>query len=210
MPNWTENTWSIEGDAEALNVVRNALHDGLFDFDRLIPTPKELERSQSPLKVVATQNEADALNASWREKATKFNWPDQDLETIVAITKEERDRRIDTYGAITWYDFHNKYWGTKWPGSRLGIINDEPNRLVVHFDTAWSAPLAIAEHLMSLGLSVYGGGIYEDGSEFEMLGDDEQAFNKRFTVVEEEIAHDDYTWINRSIDWIGKPQPVAV
>ena len=210
MPNWTENTWSIEGDADALNIVRGALHHDLFDFDRLIPTPVELNRSQSPLKVVATQEEADELNASWREKAIKFNWPDQNLETIVAVTQEEHDRRMDKYGASTWYEFSNRFWGTKWPGSRMSIVSDEPTRLVIRFDTAWSAPLAIAEHLESLGLNVYGGGIYEDGSEFEMLGDDESAFEERFTVVEEEFAHDDYSWTNRSIDWIGKPQPVAV
>ena len=208
MPNWTENTWSIEGDAETLNVVRDALHHDLFDFDRLIPTPKELSQTRSPLKVVPTQEEADEINAAAQAFADKHGHDHP--QPIVAVTTGERDRRMAEYGASAWYEFQNRFWGTKWPGSRLGMVSDEPTRLVIRFDTAWSAPLAIAEHLMSLGLNVYGGGIYEDGSEFEMLGDDEAAFAKRFTVVEEAFAHDDYTWINRRIDWIGKPLPVAV
>ena len=209
MPNWTCNTWSIEGDDAVLDTVRAALRGKLFDFNRIIPTPKELERSQSPLEVVPTQEEADEINASWREKAIKFNWPDQDPEIIVAITEEERDRRIAKHGAVDWYGFRNKRWSTKWPGSELEILCNEPERLVIRFNTAWSPPLAIVDHIESLGLQVYGGGIYESGSEFELIGSDESAFLERFAVIQTTEADGDYTWSYRSISWIGKPQPVT-
>lgn len=206
MPNWTTSAWSIEGNTEAINTVRKALKDDLFDFNQLIPTPKELEQTRSLVEILTSQEEVDTVNAAAQKLATENGW--ENPAPIAAITAEERSRRMEKYGAADWYSFRLLRWGTKWVGRTLEILCDEPERLVLRFDTAWSAPVPIAKHLQSLGLRVYGGGIYEDGSEFELLGDDQATFDERFLVTETTETGDDYSWTSRSIDWIGKAVPV--
>ena len=45
-----------------------------------------------------------------------------------------------------WYEWHNKYWGTKW-GAYDGITYDLLDSVEFQFDTAWSAPYPVYEQL---------------------------------------------------------------
>lgn len=191
MPNWTTNTWSLSGEQSELDKVREAIkpkktdpEKKIFDFNVFIPTPKELEKTSSPVKVVDTEAEAKRLC----EEAANSRNSDFESETpIVAISEAERKRRMDAYGAEDWYEFHNLFWGVKWEGTEVKVLRDEPGELVLSFNTAWSAPTPIAAYLQNRGLTLVGGGIYEDGSELEIIGAGREEFDKIFKVEEEKV-----------------------
>lgn len=53
---------------------------------------------------------------------------------------------INNYGCLYWYDYHLKYWGTKWDACYSFWISDN----VLSFDTAWSAPIPIFDKFKEL------------------------------------------------------------
>lgn len=59
------------------------------------------------------------------------------------ITEEETRRRKLLYGASDWYDWHIKYWGTKW--DCYDVIKICENEF--EFRTAWSTPEEIIKYL---------------------------------------------------------------
>ena len=77
-----------------------------------------------------------------------------------------------------WYNWSIDNWGTKWDVSpeQLEIEDDDDGMSTVstNFDSAWSPPIAIAEHLHELGFEVRlyyyepgvaFAGVWEDGSD---------------------------------------------
>lgn len=48
------------------------------------------------------------------------------------------------YGVRNWYDWSNKYWGTKWNGMET-LVNEYDNTVL--FQTAWACPFPILEEL---------------------------------------------------------------
>lgn len=206
MPNWATCTISFAGPTEGVSVIRDSLTPApadpselRFDFNRLLPTPPELEKVTSPPRVVATQDEADEVNG--------------DSDRVWAITRETAERFLTDFGAIDWNAWRRANWGTKWTGSYAEILLDSPDELIVRFDTAWTEPDQLLQTMSEMhGLTVTGGVIYEDGSEFAPAAyfpadadtsDPQELFEQRF-VVREEIDHDpdepDFTWTNRWIE----------
>lgn len=54
---------------------------------------------------------------------------DKDFDNLIQGIRNQRD-----YGYITWYDWSNDYWGTKWNSYQCEKINDT----TYEFQTAWS------------------------------------------------------------------------
>lgn len=55
---------------------------------------------------------------------------------------------MEQYGENNWYDWSREHWGTKWNCDDPRIDPDiEEDRLTYLFDTAWSAPIPIAQAL---------------------------------------------------------------
>lgn len=140
MPNWVYNEVRIAGDRELLEEVRVFLRgdEGEFDFNKLIPEPKELLQFDSPLgrdeviKYVATH--ISLKNAPF---------PDSDLEEAKQALSNVRK-----YGARDWYDWRCDHWGTKWntDNAESEFVNGE---LVYHFATAWSLAEPILQALFN-------------------------------------------------------------
>lgn len=53
---------------------------------------------------------------------------------------------INNHGCLYWYDYHLRYWGTKWDACYSFWVSDN----VLSFDTAWSAPTPIFDKLKEL------------------------------------------------------------
>lgn len=146
MPNWTTNYVYIEGEKEAISRIREAVKtegEGVsrgefFDFEEFIPMPNALKGIVSPTVVTDTQEEADAINA---------DWSGQQSEERRAITKETARALKSEHGATNWYDWSIMHWGTKWNSNACEVLLDEPDKVALRFDTAWSEPVGILRHL---------------------------------------------------------------
>lgn len=72
------------------------------------------------------------------------------LPTPKALLKQQSPPKTDKigegnlkkYGAIDWYSWRVKNWGTKWDTNpdNTELDHSEPKCLEYHFDTAWSSP----------------------------------------------------------------------
>lgn len=194
MPNITTNKWRITDQSGTgnLNTIRDAINTKTrtFDFEVLLPVPEEIAWTVSPTDIVATQAESDESNREWAHQAkfiaslmTEGGGEEFTKTNIRAITRTEADRRMKTYGAINWYDWSKLHWGTKWIGSNLEVMRETYDEIVIEFDTAWCTPTGILTHITeTLGLTVVGGAIHEDGDEFELVGQ-RKMFDQYFEVI---------------------------
>lgn len=203
MPNWATCTISFAGPDKAVSAIRDAIGSGddsnrRFDFDKLLPTPPELLEIASPMQVVADQERADAIN--------------KDFGMVRAVTQDTAQRFLTEYGAADWYHWRLGNWGTKWIGSDASILLDSPGQLIVRFDTAWTEPGQLLQTLASEhGLTITGGVIYEDGSEFAAVAacpdgqesDADELFAQQFVLyelVETDENDTDISWTHRWIE----------
>jgi len=146
MANHTANILEVEhGDLEAIKeAIKGGKYEDTgtqiwFDFNRVIPMPKELEGTKAPAEVFPTQEEADA----WNEER---NRPLAGLGR--AISQEESDRFIAEYGSDNWYDWTCKNWGTKW--GAYNISEDGWCGNTLYFETAWSPPDPVIRRLSEM------------------------------------------------------------
>jgi hypothetical protein len=153
-----------------------------LDFETVAPTPPELADTVSPTDVVATQAEADQANAEWKASG----------QSMRAITRDEAERRRAAHGAVNWYEFHARHWGTKWNAyhARADAGVSAPDgvglaTIQAVFDTAWTAPTAIFEALVKRHPNVQVAAItvHEGGEEPTIFGDPHEHMAVR-TVVE--------------------------
>lgn len=172
MPNHITNYVLIQGsETQIADLIKKCkVDDNDFDFDGIIPMPKELLETCSPNDVVETQEEADKLNAEWKKTMGDFQ-PDQNTK---AITKEEAQRRELVYGATNWYDFACNKWGTKWGAYEVEIIDkdDDGKYLYLSFQTAWSPPRAIFKELEVFGYKVSAVAVQEGDEGYDTYGDE--------------------------------------
>lgn len=102
MPNWVYNEVRIAGDRELLEEVRDFLRGECeFDFNKLIPEPKELLQFEAPLG----RDEVIHYVATHRSfKNAPFS--ESDLEEA-----KQAISNIRKYGSRDWYDWRCNHWG---------------------------------------------------------------------------------------------------
>ena len=131
MPNWCNNTLELQHDDPAMIVrAKAAFKDGKF-LNEFVPVPKDLH-------IVAGRVGAD-----------------DNAEQIKL--EEDTARNIATHGYANWYDFCVNEWGTKWDvggDDYNDPIDENPNKVIMSFDSAWAPPTAAMDKLMDLGFSV--------------------------------------------------------
>jgi hypothetical protein len=134
MPNHVTNRLTIRGDnQEALQAMADIMRNedretGLFHY--LIPCPDDLH-------------------------IDKVSYPDTEecrKERLAQLEKESFNAQ--TYGYPTWYEFNIDNWGTKWDAYSVGEVTLTEGELILSFDTAWSAPIPIFNHLVDMGFEV--------------------------------------------------------
>lgn len=125
MPNWVQNQIILEGslkERERLcEYVKN--DDREFDFNNIIPMPKDLKDSTSPTRIVS-------------EEEYKKNGR--------GITQQMSDDLISKYGYDSWYEWACANWGTKWNACDV-YVDDVCD--VIEFNTAWSTPVLLLRKL---------------------------------------------------------------
>jgi hypothetical protein len=138
MPNHVANILTIEGEEQAvqkcLSEIKGQGEDQYIDFNTFAPMPKELEKTQSPVKIIS-QKEYDAQEA--RIAAGDLTEMEKNFGFSRGITQEMSNRFKQEFGADNWYDWHLANWGTKW--NAYDQYSDEGSE-VISFNTAWSTP----------------------------------------------------------------------
>ena len=173
MPNHVENDLFISGEAERLKAFLAGLkrnEDGEFSILRsYYPMPDELSETTSPTRIITTEE---------KEKQTEANKDKPEDFKSYGITLEEQAALLEKYGVDNWYDWTNNNWGTKWGDYNAKITegedDDEPHRIAITFETAWSPPVqgmaAVAAQFPDLEFSLYSyekGMQYQTGHEYE-------------------------------------------
>ena len=132
MPNWCENTLTVEGAEDAvqrfkqLAKPKEGMTDTDLSLDSLYPVPDEIKNTVSGGNVI------DGVYVKvWREVNGK----------PVAIPKDELNAMQKKYGATNWYTWCTEHWGTKWD-VQATLTNETPDFLAYGFETAWSPPVA--------------------------------------------------------------------
>ena len=147
MPNWCNNTVTLEHDDPAMIArAKASFADGRF-LAEFIPVPKSLQ-------IVAGC-------------AGSHDSPEQ----IALVEAEENN--IKAHGYKNWYDFCVNEWGTKWDvGGGDGSLNDIEGGIIVSFDSAWAPPTNAYEKLHEMGFKILAmyyepgmafAGVWEDG-----------------------------------------------
>ena len=166
MPNHTSNYVDVsvnsgcEKEQVALAELKTKLSifDGEFDFNGMIPMPKELKKG-----------------------LTSFDQCPKDYKNergcYVPKSKNVRNKWIKNFGFDNWYEWSNANWGTKWNSYDVDVDANLDDELTINFLTAWSCPFPIfakmkeycQEHNLNLSWDVCFEG--EDES-FDLMDED--------------------------------------
>lgn len=204
MPNWCFNRLELNGSEADIRAFRDSMKAfveaqnteridnespmfsefDLFDFNFLIPMPKELQNTIFPRPLTVAETHKMAEDYKWDEDTLKWR-------LATAISEEEKARYEslkESYGAETWYDWAIRNWGTKWNAISPELIRNEPTLLLWQFNTAWAAPEPIFQALVQKfpGLKVL--------SEHEFEGEEGRVVHidwNTATVSEEEVEIED-------------------
>ncbi len=113
--------------------------DSRFDFNNILPLPKELKDTQSPPRIVKEEDyEKEVAKFLKKENVT-------DLFRSLPITEKMQKEYKEKFGADNWYDWQVSNWGTKW--NAYEVFKDKK---CIEFQTAWSTPLPIIVKISSL------------------------------------------------------------
>lgn len=113
MPNHITTNIAIEATPELIKdlIEKTKLKNNEFDFNAIIPMPKELLDTVSPTTIVETQEEADSINSEYRKR-----WLDVQEYELHFYWYEESDNDINEYGEPekyfeAWTERHVDYIG---------------------------------------------------------------------------------------------------
>lgn len=145
MPNWCNNTLTLEHENPAMVARAKAAFLNGRLLDEFIPVPTDL-------KIVA-------------------GCVGDPVEQAKLVEQTELNRVTHGYG--NWYDFCVNEWGTKWDvGGDDGVLNDIEGGIIVSFDSAWAPPTNAYEKLHEMGFKILAmyyepgmafAGVWEDG-----------------------------------------------
>ena len=148
MPNWVSHSIMLNGkksDIQKLTeFVKSENRD--FDFDKVLPIPKELQGTQAPTKIISQKEYDEQEKRLAKGELTK---QEKDWGISRGLTKELSEQYIEKFGTDNWYDWQCSNWGTKWNASCPSIEGN-----MIFFETAWSTPYNLLAKLSELFPSV--------------------------------------------------------
>lgn len=168
MPNWVQNNISLYGEKENIKRVLELVKsdESAFDFNKIIPMPKELNIASSSTNDAAIvcymSNKLtipfDKLNKEFLNKYVSNMFSadyTRDVYCRLLDRKEEHDElyelgkvcceNILKYGHVDWYDWRVYNWGTKWNACEEYVGDD-----YISFQTAWSVPDGILREFANI------------------------------------------------------------
>lgn len=169
MPNWTSNEVRIEGSADDIRKIRDFVKsdESAFDFDRIVPMPKDLL-----MEAGGIMRDAIAVAKTRKGYAPRAKTlANVRLPRVVSLYRGRENVTISTedelaalgraylsnekkYGARDWYDWCCINWGTKWNACKCSIAEDADETVVYEFQTAWADPDPVIVKLSNLFPSV--------------------------------------------------------
>lgn len=205
MPNycWTK----IYTDTETIQHVKKLVcnENEKFDFNALIPMPKELDIESSSigdvglvvyvakkinngiidnnlLKYIAEKENRDIyfFDNPERIKHSFATWDDETCERALKIGKRYSEN-IEKFGCRTWYEWCIKNWGTKWNSFDVDWNEDGG---CVSITTAWSAPMPV---LKALSMAF-------PNSTFDIESEYEGECELRGCTIEAGRVFNEFTW----------------
>lgn len=163
MPNWVQNNIYLHGEEKDIRKVLELVKsdESEFDFNKIIPMPKELEidsSSQNELAIIYYISNKltipfEQLDTNYLRHVTNMfdsNWAATLYYERLPNRKEEFDElyklgktcceNIRKYGYVDWYGWCRDNWGTKWNACEVCIDDN-----LISFQTAWCVPDPILE-----------------------------------------------------------------
>lgn len=163
MPNWVQNEITLYGEEKDIQKVLELVKsDQLeFDFNKIIPMPKELEIDSSSRneegiicylsnKLTIPFEQLDKKYLKYVTNMFDSNWASTLYHERLPDRKEDFDQlyelgkicceNIRKYGYMDWYQWCINNWGTKWNACEV-FVDDN----CISFQTAWSVPDPILE-----------------------------------------------------------------
>ena len=167
MPNWTRNNVIFSGQQDQIDQLKRTLAGeyGCFDFNSILPMPKELniesrfmleqcmylvlsemepEKAKNVSKLFSKESFYRALPATEKGNDARVKIPYLDINKMRRLGRQVISN-MEKYGAKDWYDWRKEHWGTKW--NALNAVQDNNG---YSFDTAWSYPNGIVNVLVQL------------------------------------------------------------
>ena len=166
MPNWVTNIIKVEKNIDEFKK-RFIDKDGNFDFNKVIPMPKDLEISSGTYSYQYLENEQikKLITETYNTTDTQKEFVDKVLEKVkennllpISELEEANKRELDKvtcqaegyfnlqrYGYEDWYSWSIDKWGTKWNACHTYIVED--CALYIIFDTAWAMPEFILQEM---------------------------------------------------------------
>lgn len=150
MPNNCCNKLTITSTPEDIEIIAKHLTDNLqtpFDFNNLVPKPKELDN-------IRCVHSGNSKHYYYLDKYLEDH-PEDDRVPIPSMEWLERNaldpftlKRLNTnYGTPDWYEWCCKHWGTKWNAYDIKVMREE-NKIEYNFLTAWAEPRPIMRALI--------------------------------------------------------------
>lgn len=184
MPNWVQNNLTIKGDSKIVAACLDLCKsdESAFDFNQIVPMPKELDITESSnnncaikyyLTTLSDEEVANVRNILQRVPDVLFgtldnairltSYPgasikgnDENKKQWIELAKTLIDN-CEKYGFPTWYEWRCHNWGTKWTADCPQIHNID-GETVVSFETAWDcaypAIRALSEKFPNLSFTI--------------------------------------------------------
>lgn len=160
MPNWCDmdlvvtnyNLKTTKEIENTLNELKNKVMSNkeAIDANKIIPMPDEVWEITSggfSHQVFSAWygnfpdvRDGDDYKAKQEELLQKWG-------KIAKITADKMKRNVDKHGAKDWYEWANKYWGTKWGIVDSVLEYDGPLKKEYNLFSAWSPPTPVFDKL---------------------------------------------------------------
>jgi hypothetical protein len=157
MPNWVDNVMIIKAKPSTKKELQDKIKltdEKYFHIGTsLYPMPQDLKyvigTSTDELRYVKVHNKVVMPPEDWRYneegKLVSNLFPETNFE-VVDLTKGEKKKLEDEYGATNWRDYNLKTFGSKWPDcyTEGKVLN---GNLFFQFESAWSPLVNLAERI---------------------------------------------------------------
>jgi hypothetical protein len=164
MPNYCTNRVQVSGPTDEVAVFRAACFRTIedefcFDFESIAPMPTALKNapddpdarhSTSLLRFLAGHelDWSDVYHIRQAQNLNSADLPTSDAardylaaNPKIADAGKHGMEMTAAHGAMNWYEWRRRFWGTKWNACETGITSEQP--LDFLFDTAWGPPLPL-------------------------------------------------------------------
>lgn len=183
MPNWCENTFTIEGPSILVQSFVDNLQES-ENSDHLMltsawPMPEVLRGTRSPAPSGEFDPEGNLMgyvldpeNTYWTDE----HYADEKANHYALIEQAERAKAETGYD--NWYDWASDNWGTKWDVEVLatGVDHGATSTVTLWGDSAWSPPISLLANLSEKypqltfsvsyfepGMDYIGAAVFQDG-----------------------------------------------